>query len=123
MVGQQYTNLSYQDLQIPRIKRNESDVQSFVQLIETSWLNPFNTEQGELVSLSTVTAAPPEVVNDPLGAYKIGEDSYQAFKEERLETDTPTTQFHDKMAKKKLRTFSYIRMKPHRQRDLPRRQS
>jgi Mg2+ and Co2+ transporter CorA len=71
MVGQQYTDFSHQDLQIPRIKRNESDFQSFVQLIETSWLNPFNTEQEELGSLSTATAAPPEVANDPLGTYRI----------------------------------------------------
>ena len=66
--------------------------------------------------MSTATAAPPEVAKDLLGAYRIGEDAYQAFKEERLDpTDTPTTQFHDKMTKKKLRTFSDIRMKPRRQ--------
>ena len=115
MVGQQYTDFSHPDLQMPRIRRDEADVQSFVQLMETSWLNPFNPEQGELVSLSTATAAPPEVAKDLLGAYRIGEDAYQAFKEERLGTDSPTTLFHDKMTKKKLRTFSDIRMKPRRQ--------
>lgn len=78
-------------------------------------MNSFNREQGELVSLSTATVALPEVAKDLLGAYRRGEDAYQAFKEERLGTDTPTTLFHDKMTKKKLRTFSGIRMKPHRQ--------
>ncbi|KAG0724550.1 hypothetical protein GWK47_040369 [Chionoecetes opilio] len=46
---------------------------------------------------------------------RIGEDAYQAFKEERLETDTPTIQFHDTMTKTKLRTFTNIRMKPRSQ--------
>ena len=100
---------------MPRIRRDEADVQSLVQLMETNWLNPFNAEQGDLVSLSTATTAPPEVAKDLLGAYRIGEDAYQAFKEERLETDTPTIQFHDTMTKEKLRTFTNIRMKPRSQ--------
>ena len=112
VVGQKYTDFSHPDLQMPRIRRDEADVQSLVQLMETSWMNPFNAEQGDLVSLSTATTAPPEVAKDLLGAYRIGEDAYQAFKEERLETDTPTIQFHDTMTKKKLRTFTNIRMKP-----------
>ena len=115
VVGQKYTDFSHPDLQMPRIRRDEADVQSLVQLMEISWLNPFNPDQGDLVSLSTATAAPPEVAKDLLGAYRIGEDAYQAFKEARLETDTPTIQFHDKMTKTKLRTFTNIRMKPRSQ--------
>jgi hypothetical protein len=61
-----------------------------------------------------VTEAPPEVAKNLLGTYRIGEDAYHAFKEERLETDTPTIQLHDKMMKKP-RKFSEIVMKPHRQ--------
>ncbi|KAG0721648.1 hypothetical protein GWK47_046054 [Chionoecetes opilio] len=93
VVGQKYTDFSHPDLQMPRIRRDEADVQSLVQLMETSWLNPFNAEQGDLVSLSTATTAPPEVAKDLLGAYRIGEDAYQAFKEERLETDTQLYSF------------------------------
>ncbi|KAG0728083.1 hypothetical protein GWK47_033223 [Chionoecetes opilio] len=52
VVGQKYTDFSHPDLQMPRIRRDEADVQSLVQLMETSWLNPFNAEQGDLVSLS-----------------------------------------------------------------------
>jgi hypothetical protein len=37
---------------MPRVRRDEADVQSFVKLMKTSWLSPFNTEQGKLVSLS-----------------------------------------------------------------------
>ena len=115
MVGEQNTDFNHADLQMPRIRKDEAGVQSFVQLMETSWLNPFNPEQGELVSLSTATAAPPEVLKDLLRTYRMGEDAYEASKKERLETDAPTTQFHDKMTKKKLRTFTDIRMKPRKQ--------
>jgi len=38
------------------------------QLMETSWLNLFSPEHGELVSLSTA-AEVPEVAKDLLGAY------------------------------------------------------
>ena len=47
-------------------------MQSLIQLMETSWLNPFSFEHGELVSLSTAAEAPPEVAKDLLEAYKIG---------------------------------------------------
>lgn len=114
MVSQQYTEFSHPDLQMPRIRRDEIDVQSLVQLMETSWLKPFKTEQGKLVSLSTATAAPPELAKDLLRDCRIGEHAYQAFKEECLGTNTPTTLFHDKMTKKKLRTFFDITMKPRR---------
>ncbi|KAG0719225.1 hypothetical protein GWK47_050917 [Chionoecetes opilio] len=48
VVGQKYMDFSHPDLQMPRIRRDEADVQSLVQLMETSWLNPFKAEQGDL---------------------------------------------------------------------------
>jgi len=87
-------------------------MQSVVQLMETSWLNPFSFEHGELVSLSTGAKAPSEVAKDLLEAYKIGEEAFQTFQQEHLQEDAPSTQFHEKMAKKKLQTFSDIRKKP-----------
>ena len=44
MIGQQYTDFNHPDLQMSRIRRDEADVQSLVELMETSWLNPFNPE-------------------------------------------------------------------------------
>ena len=64
--------------------------------METSWLNPFSPDHQELVSLSTATAAPPDIAKDLLGAQKLGEEAYQAFKQERLEGTPPATQFYDK---------------------------
>lgn len=115
IIGQRDTDFHHPDLQLPRIRRDEADVQSLVQLMETSWLNPFSPEHGELVSLSTAAEAPPEVAKDLLEAYKIGEEAYQTFKQERLQEDAPSTQFHDRMTKKKLKTFSDIRKKPRNQ--------
>ncbi|KAG0712854.1 hypothetical protein GWK47_017525 [Chionoecetes opilio] len=101
---------------MPGLEEFEADVQSLVQLMETSWLNPFNADPRRFVSLSTATTAPPRSCKDLLGAYRIGEDAYQALKgREPLETDTPTIQFHDTMTKTKLRTFTNIRMKPRSQ--------
>jgi len=111
MTGQNDSAFSHPDLQLPRIRRDEADVVSLVQLMETSWLNPFSPDQEELVSLSTAAAAPPDVARDLLDAKKIGEDAYLVFKEERLQTDAASGQFHHKITKKKLKTFSHIRKK------------
>ncbi len=71
-IGQHGSDFSHTDLQMPRIRRDEADVQSLVQLMETSWLNPFNRDQVQLVSLSTATTAPPDVAKDLLDAHRIG---------------------------------------------------
>ncbi|KAJ8371913.1 hypothetical protein AAFF_G00298650 [Aldrovandia affinis] len=39
-------------------------------------------------------------------------EAYEGFKRDRLEDEKPNTQFHDKMTKKRLKTFSDIRKKP-----------
>ena len=64
-------------------------MQFLIQLIETSWLNPFSPYQDEFVSQSTSTVAPPNVANDLLEAHRIGEEAYQSFKQERLEASSP----------------------------------
>ena len=82
------------------IRRDEADVQSLDQLMETSWLNPFSPDQDEFVSLSTSTVVPPNVANDLIETHRIGEEAYQSFKQERLEASSPKMQFHDKMTKR-----------------------
>ena len=79
--------------------------------METSWLNPFSPEQDEFVSLYTSTVAPPNVANDLLETHRIGEKAYQSFKQECLEASSPKMQFHDKMTKMKLKSFSDSRKK------------
>ena len=108
MVGQGDSQFNHPDLQLPRIRRDEAGVQSIVDILDNCWLNPFSPDQCEFVSLSTATVAPPHVVNDLLDAHKIGEQAYQAFKHERLETTPPIKKFYDTITKKKLKTFSDI---------------
>ena len=112
MVGCEMSCNKHPDLQLPRIARDEADVQSIVRLLEDDWMNPFDTKQSEFVSLSTGTYPAPDIVGDLLSAHKIGTEAYEAFKRDRLEDQAPKTQFHDKMTKKRLKTFSDVRKKP-----------
>jgi len=112
MVGRSHSQLNHPDLQLPRIRRDEADIQSLVDLMENSWLDPLSPDQAQFVSLSTATVAPPDVANDLLAARTVGEEAYQDFKKKRLETNPPTAQFNDKMTKRNLKTFTHIRKKP-----------
>ena len=50
---QRDTDFSHPDLQLPRMRRDDADVQSLVQLMETNWLNPFSPRAwraGQLVN-------------------------------------------------------------------------
>ena len=103
MVGRSDSHLNHPDLQLPRIRRDKADVHSLVELMETCWLNALSPDNVELVSLSTATVAPPDVANhanDVIDAHRIGEAAYQAFRQEWLEANSATIQFHDKMTKK-----------------------
>ena len=111
MVSRNDYQVNHPDLHLPRIQRDEADVPFLVLLMETSGLNPFSPDQDEFVSVSTSTVAPLNVANDLLEADRIGEQAYQSFKQERLEASSPKMHFHDKMTKKKLKTFSDIRKK------------
>lgn len=100
MVGQGDSQFNHPDLQLPRIRRDEADVESIIDVLDNCWLNPFSPDQCEFVSLSTAAVAPPDVSNDLLEAHEIGEQAYQVFKHERLETTPPTTKFFDTIKKK-----------------------
>ena len=62
---------SHPDLQIPRITRDEADVQSTVRLLEDDWINPFEPRESEFVRISTGTFPPPYIAGDLLDAHKI----------------------------------------------------
>ena len=63
------------------------------------------------ICLSTGVVAPPNITNDLLRAYEIGELQYQCFKENRLEKDEPINKFHDKITKLNLKTFTDANIK------------
>ena len=49
---------------------------------------------------------PQAVVNDLLRTLEVGEEACQTFKWTRLDDDSPSVKFHDKMKKQILKTFS-----------------
>ena len=104
-------HLSYPDLHLPRIKKDESDVKAVLDLMENNWINPLICDQTELVSLSTGIAAPTDVARDLLTAHMVKEEVNQNFKKDRLESEPRTVKFHDKMKKQNLKTFSDIKTK------------
>ena len=80
VIGLGSSKLAHPDLQMSRIRKDEADVESLVDLMENSWLNPMCPKETELVSLSTGTVAPTDVAKDLLGAHQTGEEAYQVFK-------------------------------------------
>ena len=106
------SRLNHPDLQQSRILKDESDVQSLIDLAENSWINPFREEQDSFVNLATGTLAPIAIANDLLHAHTVGEEAYQKFKTSRLEKDqSDAVDFYAKMKKQKLKTFSNIATK------------
>ncbi len=83
MIGRNsYQHFSHLDLQLPRIRKDETDVHAFVELMENNWINPLVHDETDLVNLSTGLFAPPNAISDLLKAYQIGEEAYKTFREE-----------------------------------------
>ena len=82
--------------------------------MENNWLNPLSPDVSNLISLSTSTVAPSEVVKDLPRALEVGEEAYQTFEGTGLDDDPPSVKFHDKMAKQRLKMFSTISTKTSR---------
>ena len=106
MVGLGGSRLNHPDLQQSRILKDEADVQSLVNLMEDSWINPFRSDQDSLVSLATAAMPPAEIAHDLMNASKVGEEAFEAFRTRRLENNT--VEFCATMKKQKLKTFSDV---------------
>ena len=99
------SKFNHPDLQQTRIRRDESYVQSLVNLMEDSWMNPFREDQNSLVNIATGAITSVEIASDLMNAYKVGEDAYQDFKTCRLEKDDGVD-FYATMKKQNSKTFS-----------------
>ena len=106
MVQLNKTTFHHGELQAPRIAKDGKAVSAVQNLID-SWNNPF-AENQNVVSISTAKEAPDDVRRDLLQAQSIGEEEYQKFKKERLESTPPKVKFHDPLKLKKLKTFSSL---------------
>ena len=74
--------------------------------LEYEWVNPMAMEDIGMVCLSTGRLASEDIVHDLLNAYDLGETAYQKFKQERVESEDSRSKFHDRIGKKKLKTFT-----------------
>ena len=101
--------VSHTDLEKTRVKRDESDVTSLVDLIENNWMNLFDNDPSDLVNLITGVVAPPDVSKYLLTAHGKGEQQYKDFQEQRLQQGHS---FHDIIKKQKLKTFSDTKRMP-----------
>jgi hypothetical protein len=113
MIGMIKSGLHHADLQKPRILKDEAAVTSVVETLD-NWINPFAEDAQDIISLSTSIAATSDISNDLLKAQQFGEQSFQKFREDRLEKETPTIRFHDPIKKHKLKTFSDLTKKTRR---------
>ena len=104
MVGVRDSQSHHPDLQPHRIQKDETDVQSLVNLMKDSWINPFRSDQDSLVNLATAALAPTDIVHDLNNAWKVGEDAFEKFRTHRLEKNE--IDFFATMKKLKLKTFS-----------------
>ena len=77
------------------MQKDEEAVSAVVALIQ-GWINPFAGKQ-DLISISTAKSAPRDIATDLMKAYEIDVHGYATFKEERLEKDPPTKEFHYRM--------------------------
>ena len=101
-ISLQCANLSHPDLEGTCIKRDEADVASLVDLLENNWTNPFQQDPSDFISISTGTAASPEVAQDLLSAHQKGEEAYQNFQTQRLQEGEG---FYDTISRLHLKTF------------------
>ncbi|KAH3715018.1 hypothetical protein DPMN_057721 [Dreissena polymorpha] len=79
-------------------------------MLDNNWVNPFNSEDKDLISLSTGTFATLDGQTDLMKARDIGKRAYEEFGTERLEPGH-MKRFHDPIKTQKLKTFSSMNNK------------
>ena len=102
MIGRNESRMSHPDLQLSRIQRDEADIQSLVDLMDTSWINALSPDQAEFVRVFIATLAPPNVAKGLIETYSVG--ARISGKKVWRQIHPLATQFHDKMTKLNLIT-------------------
>ena len=102
------SNSEHTDLQKPRIARDKANVKSLITMLESNWINPFSSEQQDLVCLSTGKVATKKIEEDLLNAETADEKAYQEFRVQHLGANLPKVKFHNSLKKSKLQTFSEL---------------
>ena len=99
--------LSHADLTLSRIQHDERDVKKAVELLTSSWIDPFADDPQDLVSLSSAKVGPVKVRDNLLQALQYGETAYEKFQTDRLCADSGPDKrdFYDPLPRLKLQTF------------------
>ena len=95
------------DLTPSRMKRDEEDVNSILDVVKNTFLHPFKGM--EITCLSSGILAEEKVENDLINAYKIGGEKMNKFIEERLVNKN--IDFFDPIKKSRLGTFTTMTKK------------
>lgn len=93
---------------ILRIRKDEHDVQSLIEAI-VSMVNPFDSANTDLISLSSGALPTTEVKNDLLSAHSVGEKNLQGFMQERIVNQS--LDFFSPLKNVKLKTFASVQRK------------
>ena len=64
-------DVSHADIEPARMEKDKQSTQAVVELLETTWVNPFST-QYDIISISTASAVPPYVKHDRINAREKG---------------------------------------------------
>ena len=107
MVHEKPPGVSHADLEPSRMRKDEESTQAVVDLLESTWVNPFST-QSELISISTASAPPADIKHDLIFARKKGEIAYEEFQKSRLD-ENASRDFYDRQSKLQLKTFSDLK--------------
>ena len=103
------SHFNHADLQSKRKVKDEADVQSLVDMLENNWIDPCNSENQDLICLSTGKGATPEVTNDLLNARRKGEQAYNEFSQKMIESTPPKQMFYDTISKLEVENFQRSR--------------
>ena len=106
MTGISSTPARHTEFQPSRITKDEADIEKLIEMLDKSWINPFE-QSCNIVSLSTGKIAPVDVAGDLMKAHEVGEQKYMEFHNQRLASN-PTKKFHGTLPRQKLKTFSVI---------------
>ena len=98
------SSYKHADLFPGRIKKDEKDVKSIVNLC-SDWINPF-LPSSELAVISTAAVVPEKVACDLSTAQKRGEEAFEKFKSTRLSSTIQSACFYDRMPKLQLKNCS-----------------
>ena len=105
MVNSQGKGVRHPDLTISRITKDEECVKSLNEMLESIWINPFDSQALNLCNISTGATPVVDVVTDLLNAQEMGKQAHKEFISNRLASER-NLKFFDTLPQINLKSFS-----------------